>query len=652
MSVFLNKIRTDVTISGVHPYYKGGVAVLYIEKKRELVNYFKKIPIEKKQQLYRSVRSVVAMLVKVSKMTELYEVRDKIFDEFTETMSQNVGIAHNNLPYFSITTKKVGFYYQEKKIKLFDDGERKFRNIFLTNEIREIYFVKGVTLAEMRKFFSVIKETLNYTLLDYDFNTKLWDYGIVHIGTISDPDMGDPEPWEESGFKSEFEPWSIEKIKSLTPRQFHDLAEIVPEFKEIDTTPSEQFKEWAESKNEEYTVKRYLEKATTMIKDNPSDLRSEKLVGKICEYGVRNLQEGDFVSGVVYVNTLVGMAKDLGNLNQDLFNHVRNVLQRLTTEEFVNKIFEAAAIMEPKQMKSFSELLTLISTANFENVFMKIIELENKDIRLPSLEAIAPNFKDIVLAERLVKDPEWHVVRNFLYLLRFVYNEKLLPLVREVMNHQVRQIRVEAARVLSQYDADENFPYWEKAVFSPDEEVRLMAVENLVKVSGMESKHVLNEIFKPSNRGKFNLTDYERYIDRILGSKRREFYDLPGSLIFSENQELRLISLKCLNKVEEPSIISTQLKRRLKSPEFLNLDKNEIELLLNLIKGQDILEMLDILKFIYNLSGGFFNRKKYHGFKKAVFDFMKQKKSPAIKRWIEVAAKEGNKETKSIIEGR
>ena len=431
-----------------------------------------------------------------------------------------------------------------------------------------------------------------------------------------------------------------------------DSAQIVPEFDNIEDVAGNDFKGWAKSRGKDFTVKRYLDKATSMIKEKPSDLQSEKLVGKICEYGVRNLQEGDFISGVVYVNTLIEMGKELRVLNKDLFDHVKSVLQRLTTEEFVDKVFEVGAIMELSQLKSFCELLKLISTTNFETVFMKTIELENKDIRLPALEAIAKNFKDMMLAEKLVKSEEWHIVRNFLYLLRFVYNERLLPLVREVMNHQVRQVRVEAARVLSLYDADENLPYWGKAVFSPDEEVRLLAVECLVKVTGMGSKHVLNEVFRPDNRNKFNLTDYERYIDRILNSKRSEFYDLPGSLIFSENKELRLAALKSLSKVEDPSIISSQLKRRLKSPEFLMLDKVEIELLLNLIRGQNILELLELLSFVFNLKGWFFNRKKYYNFKKIVFDHMKSRKSPVIKKWLEKGVREGNKETKAIIEGR
>ncbi len=630
----------------------GGSSLLYIGKKRELVNYFKNIPPDKKQSLYRGVRTIISMLAKISKMTELHSINDKIFDELTETMKQNLDIIHNTLPYFSVSTKKVGFYYQEKRIQLFDDNERKFSNIFLTNKIKDIYFIKGITENELRKFFTVIKETLHYTLLDYDFNTKLWDYGITYIGTISDSDTGVIEPWTKEGFGSEFVPWSPEKISSLSSRSFSDLPDIASEFDNVGKTKESSFVEWVEKRGRDYTVQKYLDKATSIIHVDPGNPQSIKLTGKICEYGIRNLQDGDFLSGVVYINTIINMAKELQTTNKELFDSIKNVLTRLTGENFINKTFEAAQTMDEAQIKSFCELLTLISTKNFELIFLKIVDIKSKEIRLPALEAIAKNFKDIILAEKLIRSDKWYVVRNFVYLLRFVYDERLLPFVKEVMNHEVRQIRVEAARVLSLYNADDNLPYWEKAVFSPDEEVRLLAVENLVKVTGMESKPILNEIFRPANRDKFNLTDYERYIDRILESRRKEFFDLPGSLIFSSNKELRLITLKCLNKIEDPFMISSQLIRRIKSKDFLTLDKNEIELILGLVKGQNTLDMLDALSFVFKLRGGFFNRKKYYNFKKTIFDHMKNKSSPNIKKWIEKAAAEGDKETKNIIKGR
>lgn len=627
--------------------------MLYIQKKKELTDYFRTIPMEKKEQLYRGVRSVIAMLVKISKMTELYSVRDKIFDELRETLKQNFDVIHNNIPFATVSTKKVGFYYQEKKIKLFDEGERKFRNIFLVNEIRELYFIKGVTPEELTNFFAVIKETLNYTLLDYDFNTRLWDYGITHIGTISDPDMGDAEPWSAANLESEFDPVKPEELFSLKPRSFHELADIVPEFDNLGKIKSSEFEDWTKKRGKDFTVYKYLEKAKMLIGYGTKEA-NRNLVNKICEYGIRNIQEGDFISGLVYLNTIIALGKELASHDEILFMRVKEVLKRVTSEEFINQIFDAASRMDSSQIKSFGELINIFSSTNFEPVFLKLVELENKDARMYCLEGIAKNFKDVQLAKKFIEHPEWQIVRNFLYMLRFAYNPEFLPYVREVMNHQVRQIRVEAARVLGVYDADENFEYWKKAVFSPDEEVRLLAVENLVKVKGLEAKGIFNEIFKPANRSRFNLTDFERYIDRILGSNRKEFFDLPGSMIFSENKELRISTLKSLNKIQDPVIISTQILRRIKSPEFLTLEKDEIELLLELARGSIVHQMLESMEYIFSLKGGLFNSKKYEPFKRIVFEYFKTKasKNPVFAKWLEKGITKGDSETRAIIQGR
>lgn len=626
--------------------------MLYIHNKKELVDYFNSVPLEKKMQLYRSVRSVVAMLVKVSKMTEIYPVHDKIYDEFAETLKQNIDVVHNNLPYASVTTKKVGFYFLEKKIKLFDKGERKFRNIFLVNEIRQLYFVKGITIKEIRDFFAVIQETLNYTLLDYDFNTRLWDYGITHIGTLSDPDMGDPEPWNPKGFDNEFDPLTPEELFSMEPKNYHDMATIVPEFDNLGKEKSSEFTDWSSKRGKDYVVKKYLEKSRQVIIHSNHAEANRTLVNKICEYTVRNIQNGDFISGLVYVDTLVEFGKEMKARDEVLFLRIKDVLKKLNNEDFIDQMFSVAAHLETDQIKSFGQILNMLSTTNFDVIFMKLVGLESRDVRLHCLEGVAKNFKDASLADKYIHDEDWHVVRNILYMLRFAYNPDFLPFVRDVMNHPVRQIRVEAARVLSMYDADENFDYWSKAVFSPDEEIRLLAVETLLKVKGIEAKHILDDIFKPKNRSRFNLTDFERYMDRILSSERKEFHDLPGSMIFSENRELRLSALRSLNKIEDTSILSSQIIRRLTSKEFLTLELDESELLLSLIRGADVVSILDKMEYVFCLKGGFFSRKKYVPFKKKVFNFLKRSNNTAVKNWLQKASKVGNKETVAIVEGR
>ena len=628
--------------------------MLYIGKKLELTEYFKSIPLEQKKQLYRGIRSIIAMLVKVSKMTEIYSVHDKIFNEFTETMKQNLDLIHNLLPFATVTTKKVGFYYQERKIKLFDEGERKFRNIFLTNEIRELYFVKGVTPEEIVNFFAVIQETLNYTLLDYDFNTRLWDYGITHIGTISDPDMGDPEPWQESWFKSNIIPVTPSQLFSMKPQNVNELSAISNEFNMLPVVDMEKFNKWKESSGKDVVVVKYLERAINIVLKNPELESNKNIVGKICEYAIKNIQNADFISGFIYINNLIILENGIKDRENIIYQKVHEVLERVKSEEFLDTIFEAALGADSSQLKSLSKLLNFVSEEHFEETFIKLCELENKDARLACLEGLAENLKDKEVVQRFIDNPDWHIVRNFLYILRFAYNPDFLPQVREVMNHQVKQIRIEAAKVLSIYDADENLEYWERAVFCPDEEVRILAVENLVKVKDMKVKIIFNEIFKPANRSKFNLTDYERYMDRILASGRNEFFDLPGSMIFSENRELRIIALKSLNKISNPSMVLMQVKRRLSSQEFLSLDKEEIDLLLGLMKGEMITPMLERLEYLFTLHGNIFNKNKYLPLKKQVFEFIMQRsaKNIAMRNWVEKGRQTGDNETRSILEGR
>ncbi|MBO4698634.1 HEAT repeat domain-containing protein [bacterium] len=628
--------------------------MLYIGKKLELMEFFKSIPLEQKAQLYRGIRSIMAMLVKVSKMTEIYSVHDKIFSEFTETMKQNFDVIHNLLPFATISTKKVGFYYQERKIKLFDEGERKFRNIFLTNEIRELYFVKGITPKEIVDFFAVIQETLNYTLLDYDFNTRLWDYGITHIGTISDPDLGDPEPWQESWFKSDIDPVTPDELFSMQPQNAKELSAISNEYNMLPVVDMEKFNKWAEASGKDAVVKKYLERAVSVVLSNPERESNRNIVGKICEYAIKNIQNGDFISGYIYINDLILLEKNIKDVKSLIYQKIKEVLDRIKSEDFLNTVFEVAVGIDSSQIKSFSSLLNLISEEQFETAFTKLCELDNKEVRLSCLEGLAKNLKDKDVVQRFIDNPDWHVVRNFLYIMRFAYNPEFLPQVREVMNHQVKQIRIEAAHVLSIYDADENLEYWERAVFCPDEEVRILAVENLVKVKDMKIKSIFNEIFKPVNRSKFNLTDYERYMDRILASGRNEFFDLPGSMIFSENRELRITALKSLNKISNPSMVLMQVKRRISSPEFLSLDKEEIDLILGLMKGEMITPMLEYLEYLFTLHGNIFNKNKYLPLKKQVFGFVMQRaaKNMAMRNWIEKGKKTGDSETRSILEGR
>lgn len=101
-------------------------------------------------------------------------------------------------------------------------------------------------------------------------------------------------------------------------------------------------------------------------------------------------------------------------------------------------------------------------------------------------------------------------------------------------------------------------------------------------------------------------------------------------------------------------MVLMQVKRRIASPEFLSLDKEEIDLILSLMKGEMITPMLEYLEFLFTLHGNLFNKNKYLPLKKQVFGFVMQRaaKNTAMRSWIEKGKKVGDSETRSVLEGR
>ncbi|MCK5807676.1 hypothetical protein KAH37_01690, partial [bacterium] len=394
----------------------------YIDEKKRQLDAFKETPLQEKQTLYRNVRSIIAMLVKISKMTEIYPVEDKVFDDFNENMEQNLNIIFNIMPFFSITTKKVGFYYQEKKIKLFDEGERKFRSLFLVNEIRELYFSKGITSAEIRRFFHVIAKTLNYTGMDYTFNTLLWDYNIQHIGTVSDPDMGDPELFSETQL-------ATSDIASQ-PEPFDDDETATLGYLEQSSHPAD-FNEFCERRGSGFVLGQYLQFATKFILKYPDDKRSFMLVRQLTTFPYELLKEVRINHSLAFFQSIITIVQRFPDRQHILYDKLALALSKLGEEKFITEVFELAPLLDSDQYRSFSELVYLLASRRFVETFYLLVDCPIKEVRLLSLPRLGKSFKGAQIAERFFKDTNWHIVRNALTLLTHAYNPEYLEHIRK-----------------------------------------------------------------------------------------------------------------------------------------------------------------------------------------------------------------------------
>jgi hypothetical protein len=293
----------------------------------------------------------------------------------------------------------------------------------------------------------------------------------------------------------------------------------------------------------------------------------------------------------------------------------------------------------------------MVSPLYFEKVFMRLTELNSRDIRLPCLKGIAKDFTDIETAKRLLEHENWHIVRNALYLLRFTYNERFVQMVRTVMNHEQKQIRVEASVVLSKYDADDNMPYWQKAVFSPDKEVRVVAVKSVVKIKDTQAKNILDTVLRPQNIAKLAPDEIPLFFEIVVESGRGEFFDLIGVHLFSEERKLRFAAIAAIRTMPPTETIWRLIAKRVASEDFRSLDKEEIDKTLALIREDSVQMIVPALDYVFTLQGGMFDRTKFRPFKEAVFfQVGRLRKAKFVQRWLARAREEGNPETREILE--
>lgn|GEM_PF-816910 len=614
--------------------------------KREILDQFKSVELAKREALYRQIRQVIVQLVKIAKLTTLYPMDDPVYDDLVKTMKENLDAVANTLPVCAVNVKKVGFYYVEKRLKIFDEGEKDLRNLFVANETRELAFLKGITPQEIRDFFGIIGKTISYTGSEYDLNTMLWDHDISHIVCLASEDTGEGEPFAPADFENAFSPFP-----PPAPMNLQEMAQTARTFDSVFRGGAETFKEFLQTNGERFSVQRYLTILSRLILSDEDHQATLRFLTQIIDYTHFLLLSRRFTYGMDFFATLSDIGAKLAENRSPLHERVATEITRITSPEFTDKMFDLAVKAPSEEYEGFSSFVGVVSPLRFEQVLLRITGLNVRELRLLCLKTVAKDFGDITVAKRLLGHEDWRVVRNTLYLMRFVKNEYFVPLIREVMNHPQRQVRLEAVVALSSYNADDNLPYWQKAIFSPDREIRLVAMKNVVRIKDIQAKGILDSILRPQNIGAYPLDEVIAFFGVIVSSKRPEFFDLVAVHIFAPQRPLRMAAINAIREMPPTESVWRIIAKRVGSEEFRDLDHEEIERTVLLIREDAVHTILPSLEYLFTLQGGLFDRGKYRFLKEITFGHIGRfRKVKFVQRWLEKAYLEGNRETKNVIE--
>lgn len=609
----------------------------------------------KYEHLRGQAEEIVLLFHKVLKGYKLYPINNPMFQKFAEDFKTKVDLMHTDIPVIPFRIKKTGFLFMKQPVETaLDDNEVIY--VLFNDGIRELYFSRGITYEEILAFFNILAKVTVYASEDYDIATLLWDNAFEHIGYITEEELVESEPMEYDDFEQGYDlNAEANRGRDLTPEAFADRD--VPMQDRQTTLLSDEdrafFAQQMDLYNENAITNRFLKEMTTELLLGRNEEVRNDLVETAALLWERLLLFGALKEAVIFLKALLKIGGQFRTTNEAFYQKIKSGISNIADEEFINRAFKIAENIDPDQFPYFGEFLAVVPSQQLPFIVMKLSELQSSELRIAALEKIGPTIRNPEILKPILAHDDWHIVRNGLSLLKALNNPAVVPLLRGVINHPQKQIRVEAIAVLMAYSVEEALPALEKAVFSPEKDIRRMSVEKLLELKNPQVKSVINRLLQESNLAKLDPAEVKSYLEKIIAERRQDLYDLIAVLLFSRVPALRDTTLRLIGSVDTTRPIVRHILKFIEAPEFEKLPRAEIDLFLPLIRPENLSDTIRPLEKVLKLSGPLLKRDAFHDLKDAVISHLDRHRSdPAVKLFLKKGLACGNKETEEIIRSK
>lgn len=607
------------------------------------------------EHLRGQAEEIVTLFHKVLKGYKLYPLSNPMFKKFAEDFKVKVDLMLTEIPVIPFRIKKTGFLFMKQPVETaLEDNEVIY--VLFNDGIREIYFAKGITYDEIIAFFNILAKVTVYASEDYDIATLLWDSDFEHVGYVTEEELIESEPFEYEDFEQGYDlNAAANKGVDLTPETFKDRDVPFQDRQVYIITDEDRsiFAEQLRVYDENAVTSRFLKELTIKLLQGANDEVRRDLLETASLLWERLLLFGAVKEAVVFLKTLLRIGGQFRETNEEFYLKIKNGIANIANEDFLNRVFKMADNFDPEQYEYFGDFLAIVPVAQLPTMIIKLTELQTKDLRISAIEKLGKILKNPEVVKPLLSHTDWHVVRNGLTILKMNENPAVVPLLRAVINHPQKQVRLEAISILMNYSVEEALPALEKAVFSPEKDVRLMAVDKLLELKNPQVKTVINRLLQENNLARLDPTEATTYIKKIVNEKRQDLYDLLSVLIFSRVPALREAALKLIGGVDTTKPIVRHIQKFIEAPDFEKCPRKELDLFMPLIRPENFPQTLPPLEKILKLSGSLLNRDAFKEIKEAVISHLNQYRSdPAVKLFFKKGLASGNKQTEEIIRSK
>lgn len=526
----------------------------------------------------RSVKDVLLQLTKTAKTLKIYLPNNPIYQKFLEELQSRFDVHLQEYETLQLKIRQYALYYKGQVV--YENTSRLESLAFklYVDGIRELTFCEGIDRDEITSLLEIIGSEYDPSNPDDDMVTLLWERHFAYIHylvasdfiqeTVTSVKLQSEVPFGEAIQKEKTQIKGIAASAQTTLQEFlgPKMAEQVSQIFVL----SEE--EIAAVKHQ-MTVEENADLISTLIGILSAILRIEKDDAGFSEMA-------DIFDNVLETLMLRGdfwHSKKILELFRELMSPERNLpeAQRLRLIQAIDKAGDSQRIRALEQVLNQWEVREADQLLDFwmllnTNALIPLIELLGRltqmKMRRVICEALVHLGKDNIepLAQKL-DDPRWFVVRNVVYVLGKIGQEKAIEKFRKLVDHKEVKVRKELIHTLDGMKDHRAKELLVDFLSDPESALRILAIRSLANQNFQGALEPLKEIVDDRE---FNTRDlYEKKevfeaLGKIGGSavvpKMRKLVRQGGSAWFKKSvkEELGLCAVIALKRIATEDAIA------------------------------------------------------------------------------------------------
>ena len=485
------------------------------------------------------IKEFIKSLIKAKRNFRLYPADNPIYAATLDDVYSKIFSPLQYVKQITLTIKQYDIYSAGQFVY---HNESRYENLsffFFKDGIREISFLKGVSLHEMEGFMRVISSDFETHHPDDDIVTMMWEKDFQYIKYVVD----DTILLEDRSFEQK----SVEQVKRVSAGAEKVMKAYAESIEQLDAHKISVLP----LTNED------LSSIIREIRNGPKEKIGVMIPGLIEMFSFAQ-GENEFEEITKGLKNTLAYAVNHGHIEMiidslltienaiekqmyadDVISHLIQVKSFINTERFIElfgEAIESGTECSQEAIKRFALLFSKQAIPHFISLLGELTTIPSRKTVIGILIELGK--KDIHLLAEGLNDQRWFLVRNIIHILGRIGDSHSVQYLIRMVRHDDNRVRKEAVRVLGQLGSKDVLNILKDCMSDKEEIVRITTARTIGKINSLLSKKILLDTIHDRNFIDVNFHEKKEVFGELSRWKESDIID-PLKKIMQRNVLLK-----------------------------------------------------------------------------------------------------------------